>query len=91
MTEICHALFAPQQDRQSQRRLAVLRHADEVTGNVSLTCRYYGSAATGSYKWQRRHEGEGLAGRSDRSSAPHLIGGEATPKVCGVSVAMLPA
>ncbi|MEV6683588.1 hypothetical protein AB0N09_43135 [Streptomyces erythrochromogenes] len=31
-----------QQDRQAQHRLAVLRHAEEVTGNVSPTCRYYG-------------------------------------------------
>jgi transposase len=25
--------------RDGQRRLAVLRHAEEITGNVSLTCR----------------------------------------------------
>ncbi|MFE2107478.1 hypothetical protein ACFXAF_16605 [Kitasatospora sp. NPDC059463] len=31
-----------QQDRQAQRRLAVLRHAEEASGNVSQTCRYYG-------------------------------------------------
>jgi hypothetical protein len=39
---------SPQQqlDRQAQRRLAVLRHAEEVTGNVSLTCRYYGISRT---------------------------------------------
>jgi hypothetical protein len=30
-----------QLDRQLKRRLAVLRHVDEVTGNVSMTCRYY--------------------------------------------------
>ncbi len=29
-----------QRDRQAQHRLAVLRHAEEVTGNVALTCRY---------------------------------------------------
>jgi hypothetical protein len=26
----------------AKRRLAILRHAEEVTGNLSLTCRYYG-------------------------------------------------
>jgi hypothetical protein len=31
-----------QLDRQVKRRLAVLRYVDEVTGNVSMTCRYYG-------------------------------------------------
>ena len=28
--------------RQAKRRLAILRHAEEVTGNVARTCRYYG-------------------------------------------------
>ena len=28
--------------RMAKRRLAILRHAEEITGNVSLTCRYYG-------------------------------------------------
>ena len=27
-------------DRQVRHRLAVLRHAEEVTGNVAMTCRY---------------------------------------------------
>jgi hypothetical protein len=30
----------PLLDRQVRRRLAVLRHAEEVTGNVEITCRY---------------------------------------------------
>jgi hypothetical protein len=30
------------EDRQVRRRLAILRHAEEVTGNVAVTCRYYG-------------------------------------------------
>jgi hypothetical protein len=29
-------------DRNAARRLAIIRHADEVTGNVAKTCRYYG-------------------------------------------------
>jgi hypothetical protein len=28
--------------RIAKRRLAILRHAEEITGNVALTCRYYG-------------------------------------------------
>jgi hypothetical protein len=28
--------------RQAKRRLAILQHAEEVTGNVAQTCRYYG-------------------------------------------------
>ena len=29
-------------DREVQRRLAIFSHAEEVTGNVAMTCRYYG-------------------------------------------------
>ena len=29
-------------DRNAARRLAIIKHAREVTGNVALTCRYYG-------------------------------------------------
>jgi ribosomal protein S14 len=32
----------PQLPREVMRRLAICRHAEEVTGNVALTCRYYG-------------------------------------------------
>jgi hypothetical protein len=30
--------------RMAKRRLAVLRYAEEITGNVALTCRYDGSS-----------------------------------------------
>ncbi len=29
-------------ERQAKDRRAVIRHAQEVTGNVARTCRYYG-------------------------------------------------
>ena len=32
----------PQLGRQVRRRLAVLRHVEEVSGNVAMTCRDYG-------------------------------------------------
>jgi hypothetical protein len=28
--------------RKANWRLAIIRHAQEVTGNVAFTCRYYG-------------------------------------------------
>ena len=31
----------PMLDREARRKLAVLRHAEEVTGNVAMTCRYF--------------------------------------------------
>jgi hypothetical protein len=35
-------MVEPQSPREVRRSLAILRHAEEVTGNVSMTCRYYG-------------------------------------------------
>ena len=58
-------------ERQARYRLAVLRHVEEISGNVAATCRYYGISRNCYYKWLRRYEAEGLAGLKDRSSRPH--------------------
>ena len=60
----------PPQDRQVRRRLAVLRHVEEVTGNVAMTCRYYGISRQTYYGWLRRYETEGVDGLRDRSKRP---------------------
>ena len=52
--------------RQARRRLAILRHAEEVTGNVASTCRYYGISRQCFYTWQRRYESR----RNRRSAGP---------------------
>jgi len=36
--------------RGAARRLAIIRHAQEVTGNVSMTCRYFGIKRQAFYK-----------------------------------------
>jgi transposase-like protein len=41
--------------RNATRRLAIIRHAEEVTGNVALTCRYYGITRQSYYVWLRRY------------------------------------
>ena len=46
--------------RRAKRRLAILRHAEEITGNVSLTCRYYGISRQCFYTWKRRYDTHGL-------------------------------
>ncbi|MEV8613943.1 helix-turn-helix domain-containing protein [Amycolatopsis sp. NPDC051373] len=56
--------------RRSNRRLAVLRQAEEASGNVAATCRYYGISRTVFYRWRHRYEDEGIDGLKDRSSAP---------------------
>ena len=58
-------------ERRANRRLAVLRHVEEVSGNVAATCRYYGISRQCYYGWLRRYETDGLEGLKDRSSRPH--------------------
>lgn len=48
----------------------MLRHAEEVSGKVAATCRYYGISRKVFYRWKRRYEDEGLEGLKDRSSRP---------------------
>lgn len=58
------------QQRKIRHRLAVLRHAEEVSGSVAATCRCYGISRTVFYKWRNRFEELGAGGLRDRSS-PH--------------------
>jgi transposase-like protein len=61
----------PMLDRQVRRRLAILRHADEMTGNVAMTCRYFGISRQVFYTWRRRYDELGADGRSSgRESRP---------------------
>ena len=60
----------PLLDREVRRRLAVLRHAEEVTGNVAQTCRYYGISRQAYYTWYRRYQADGADGLRSRSKRP---------------------
>src|SRR4051794_23591425 len=64
-------------DRQVKRRLAIIRHAEEVTGNVAMTCRYYGISRQVFYTWKRRYDESGEAGLVERSRRP-LVSPRAT-------------
>jgi transposase InsO family protein len=72
-----------EQQRKIRHRLAVLRHAEEVTGNVSATCRYYGISRQCFYKWLRRYEELGEAGLRDGSSRPHHCPNETSSEIVG--------
>jgi transposase-like protein len=56
--------------RMAKRRLAILRHAEEITGNVALTCRYYGISRQCFYTWRRRYDADGLDGLRTAPTAP---------------------
>ncbi|MEX0663631.1 MAG: IS481 family transposase [Acidimicrobiia bacterium] len=60
------------QQRKIRHRLAMLRHAAEVTGSVAQTCRYYGISRQCFYKWLRRYEELGENGLRDGSSRPRV-------------------
>ena len=62
----------PLLDRQVRRRLAVLRHVEEVSGNVAMSCRYFGISRQLYYVWLRRYRADGLEGLRDRSCRPKL-------------------
>jgi transposase InsO family protein/ribosomal protein S14 len=59
-----------EQQRIIKHRLAVIRHADEITGNVAATCRYFGISRQCFYIWLRRCEEEGEEGLRERSRRP---------------------
>ncbi|WP_420610748.1 helix-turn-helix domain-containing protein [Candidatus Poriferisodalis sp.] len=52
-----------EQRRKIRHRLAVLRHAEEVSGNVAATCRYCGISRTVFYRWKNRFDELGAEGR----------------------------
>ena len=54
-----------EQQRLANHRLAIIRHAEEVTGNVAQTCRYYGITRQTFYRWLRQIRGE-RARRAER-------------------------
>src|SRR4051794_2414151 len=74
-------------ERRAQRKLAVLRHVEEVSGNVAATCRYYGISRQCYYGWLRRYQADGIEGLKDRSSRPHAspraTQAEVVEKSCG--------
>jgi transposase-like protein len=71
--------------RAAARRLAIIRHAQEVTGNVAHTCRDYGISRQLYYTWLRRYEQESIEGLRPRSrrplTSPKATSGEVIGKI----------
>jgi transposase InsO family protein len=70
-----------EQTRLTQWRMKVLRHASEVTQNVSRTCRHFGISRQSFYKWHRRYEEHGETGLCDRPRRPHRSPRSTLPEV----------
>jgi transposase InsO family protein len=69
--------------RGAARRLAIIRHAQEMTGNVAGTCRYYGISRQSFYKWLRRYEELGVEGLRERSRRPRVSPNATSTEVVG--------
>jgi transposase len=69
--------------RRAKRRLAILRHAEEITGNVALTCRYYGISRQVFYQWRQRYDAHGLDGLRDRARGPRVSPNATRTEVVG--------
>jgi transposase InsO family protein len=73
------------QQRKIKHRVSVLRHVEEISGNVAATCRYYGISRPTFYKWLRQYEEFGEEGLRDRSSrprtCPHQTDAEVVSKI----------
>jgi transposase InsO family protein len=59
-----------EQGRKARARLRVLRHHEQVTRNVSQTCRYFGISRTLFYRWRARYRQHGLVGLQDGPRGP---------------------
>jgi len=64
-----------EQARTAARRLAIIRHAEEVSGSVARTCRYYGISRPTFYKWLRRYE-ELRTSNEERNAPIHRLNEE---------------
>ena len=75
----------PLNDPAVRRKLAVLHHVEEVSGNVALSCRYFGISRQLYYTWLRRYQAEGVEGLRDRSwrpkTSPHATHTEVVEKI----------
>lgn len=60
-----------EQTRRAKARLRMIQHYEQVTRNVSQTCRFFGISRNQFYCWVRRYRKAGLAGLRDRSRRPH--------------------
>ncbi|MFD6326511.1 IS481 family transposase [Streptomyces sp. NPDC058442] len=59
----------PPLDREAKQRLAVILRVEEVSGNVAMSCRYFGISRQAYYTWYRPYQAEGVEGLRIRSKA----------------------
>ncbi len=60
-----------EQARKARARLRMIQHYEQVSRNVSQTCRFFGISRTQFYIWLGRYREAGSAGLRDRPRGPH--------------------
>jgi len=67
-------------EREIQRKLRVLRHAEQIW-DVSKACRYFGVARASFYRWKSAYERCGEAGLVNRKTAPKNPANRTAPEI----------
>lgn len=58
--------------QRAAARLRVLQHFEQVSRNISRTCRFFGISRTLFYEWRRRYQRGGLEGLRPRLPGPRV-------------------
>jgi transposase len=69
-----------QRERDIQRKLRILRHAEQ-TGDISRTCRYFGIGRASFYRWKAALQRQGEAGLANRKTAPRNPANRTAPEI----------
>lgn len=68
------------QERDVQRKLKVLRHAEQ-TGNIAKTCRYFGIGRASFYRWKTEYQQRGEAGLVNAKPIPKNPANQTPPEI----------
>jgi transposase-like protein len=60
------------QEHRARARLRMIQHYEQVTHNVSQTCRFFGISRTQVYMGLRRYREAGVEGLKDRPRGPRI-------------------
>ena len=70
------------QERDIQRKLKVLRHAEQA-GHVARTCRYFGIGRASFYRWKSAYRESGEAGLINAKPIPKNPANQTPPEIVG--------
>src|SRR4030095_14327000 len=65
--------------RQAKARLRRIQHYEQVTHNVSQTCRFFGVSRRQFYTWLRRYREQGLEGLKNLKSGSRSVASSLSP------------